>query len=360
MDFIKKLFEEVTPKSSKEDMPLYYKSVLLHSYRLLIAYFFCFIIFSLSQGYPGAALRAVPWIIVFTLCICFNSHIPANLNMPVYVLLIMVWVFTFVRTYGWDCGGQHFILPLLVVVFFSVYDTLLWKLFFLIVLFALRMSLFFYCWYHEPEYTLIPSASAALQIITTAFIFLLMAMTCMIFSTNIQKAEKQLLIYNQELKRQAETDPLTLLPNRRYMMGLLEKQIKNNPPQHFSVALGDIDLFKNINDTYGHNCGDQVLKDLSVLFRKKMNGKGHVCRWGGEEFFFFMPDMNIDDAAALISEINVEISRMTIHYKNLVIHTTMTFGVEDYDFRSSLTDLIKTADDKLYLGKQQGRNRVIF
>lgn len=360
MNFIKELFQEVTPQSSKDDVPVYYKTVLTNSYHLLIAYFFCFIIFSLSQGYPGAAVRTVPWIVASLFLIRSINQIPANMNMPIYAFLIMLWVFIFVRTYGWDCGGQHFILPLLVIVFFSVYDSLLRKLAFLLLLFALRMSLFFYCWYHEPDYTLSPSASAALQIITTAFIFIFMAMICTIFSTNIQKAEKQLLIYNQELKHQAETDPLTLLPNRRYMISLMEKQMQNNPKQSFCVALGDIDLFKNVNDTYGHNCGDQVLRDLAALFRKRMNGEGYVCRWGGEEFFFFMPDLNIDEAAALISELNVEISRMKIIYKNLTLHTTMTFGVEDYDFHSNLTDLIKKADDKLYMGKQQGRNRVIF
>ena len=360
MNFIKKLFQEVTPQSSKDNVPAYYKTVLINSYCLLIVYFFCYIIFSLGQGYPLAAARAIPCIVAAILYIRFNRHIPTNLNIPVYAFLIMIWVFIFVRTYGWDCGGQHFILPLLVIVFFSVYDSLLRKLVLLIILFSLRMSLFFYCWYHEPEFALQPSASAALQIMTSAFIFVFMAMICTIFSTNIQKAEKQLLIYNQELRRQAETDPLTQLPNRRCMMSIMEKHIQNNPGKHFSIALGDIDLFKNINDTYGHNCGDLVLKELANLFQEKISGKGWVCRWGGEEFFFFMPDLNIDEAAALISELNVEISRMKIIYKNLTLHTTMTFGLEDYDFHSNLTDLIKKADDKLYMGKQQGRNRVIF
>lgn len=360
MNFLKKLFQEVTPKSSIEDAPMYYKKVLIYSYDLLIVYFLCFIVFSLIQGYPGAAVRTVPWIIVVMFCIHYNNHIQPNLNMPIFAFLVIGWVFVFVRTYGWDCGGQHFILPLLVIVFFSLYDSLLRKLIFLAVLFLLRMSLFFYCLNHEPIFELKPSASAALQIITTAFIFALMAIICTILSTNIQEAEKQLLIYNQELKRQADTDPLTLLPNRRYMITLMEKHMRNTPKQTFSVALGDIDLFKNVNDTYGHNCGDLVLKELAKLFQRKIAGKGCVCRWGGEEFFFFMPNLNIDDAAAIISEINVDISRLEIHYRDITIHITMTFGVEDYDFQSSLTDLIKNADDKLYIGKQQGRNRVIF
>lgn len=251
-------------------------------------------------------------------------------------------------------------MPLMVIVFFSIYDTIPRKLLFLGILFALRLYLFFYCMNHTPIIQLSAVSNAVLQIMNTSFIFIHMAVVCLIFSTNIQNAEKQLMIYNQELQKQACTDPLTTLHNRRYMMDLLENQTSVKPHDRFCVALGDIDLFKKINDTRGHNFGDLVLRELAELFKDSVKDKGYVCRWGGEEFFFFLPDMNLDQASEFINSLNIAVSKLPIHDNGDPIHVTMTFGVEEYDYQSSLTNLIKSADDKLYYGKKHGRNRVIF
>ena len=150
----------------------------------------------------------------------------------------------------------------------------------------------------------------------------------------------------------------------RYLTLLLTEIVNNhmaaNPDHPFCIAMGDIDLFKQVNDTYGHNCGDQVLKSLAVLFVEKTIGLGHVCRWGGEEFFFFLPEMNLDEASELLNEIKVAVSKLPIMYNDEAHHVTMTFGVEEYDYRSSLEELVKRADDKLYYGKNHGRNQVVY
>ena len=144
------------------------------------------------------------------------------------------------------------------------------------------------------------------------------------------------------------------------MTEIINNHIAANPNQPFSIAIGDIDHFKHVNDTYGHNCGDQVLKDLAAMFVEKTFGIGHVCRWGGEEFFFFLPEMNLDQASILLNEIKVAVSKLPITYQDQVHHVTMTFGVEEYDYRSQLPELVKQADDKLYYGKNHGRNQVVF
>ena len=81
---------------------------------------------------------------------------------------------------------------------------------------------------------------------------------------------------------------------------------------------------------------------------------------GGEEFFFFLPEMNLDEASELLNEIKVAVSKLPIMYNDEAHHVTMTFGVEEYDYRSSLEELVKRADDKLYYGKNHGRNQVVF
>ena len=141
---------------------------------------------------------------------------------------------------------------------------------------------------------------------------------------------------------------------------ILKNHITANPSENFSIAIGDIDFFKKVNDTYGHNCGDQVLTDLAKLFKEKTLGLGHVCRWGGEEFLFFFPGLNLDEASTLMDNIRLAISDLTIVYKDVSLHVTMTFGLEEYDYNSSPSEMVKHADDKLYYGKTHGRDTVIF
>ena len=351
---------DVCSEFTPENTPHYFTVVLQWSYLIMILYFLCFMVCALYFGYVKSCAGSIPWVLIGGVGFYATRRHPGRHNLFYYTVLLLTWLVLFIYTYGWDCGGQHFIMPLMVIAFFSIYDTMQRKLLFLGILFGLRLYLFFYCLNNEPIILLQAAPSEALQILNTAFIFIQMAVVCLIFSTNIQKAEKQLLVYNQELQKQACTDPLTTLPNRRYMMDILEEQIRSRPKDVFSVALGDIDWFKKINDTRGHICGDQVLREISALFKQKSCGKGYVCRWGGEEFFLFLPDMNLDDASIFINDLNIAVSQLPILYKNQEFHVTMTFGVEEYDYNSNLTELIKKADDKLYLGKKQGRNKVVF
>lgn len=123
---------------------------------------------------------------------------------------------------------------------------------------------------------------------------------------------------------------------------------------------GDIDLFKRINDTYGHDCGDAVLKWLTDLLQNTMDGKGWICRWGGEEFLLYFPEMNGDEATKVLIDFLLKLGRTTFRWKEEEIHISMTFGVGEYDFHSELDALIKQADEKLYIGKNKGRNQVVF
>ena len=131
------------------------------------------------------------------------------------------------------------------------------------------MALFFHCQNYPPIYVLTEAHMLIVQVLNTILSFVITGVICLTFSDNLQKAEKHLMLYNIKLRQQAGTDPLTTLYNRRRMEEVLENHIKANPYENFSIAIGDIDFFKKINDTYGHNCGDQVLKSLAELFKRK-------------------------------------------------------------------------------------------
>ena len=339
---------------------LYYTRILRFSCIIMCAYYISQILFASIMGYTSEALLDLIWLAASTGAVFGSYYLSQKYNLLFYSAIIISWVIHFTIVYGWNCGGHNFILPLMVIALFYIRFSMANKIVIILLLFALRMVLYYFCRIHEPIYTLETLPYVIFQIINTLFFFFNIAYACILFSTNIQQAEKELRITNQELQKQAHTDPLTTLYNRRFMMNILEKQITEHPRDVLTIALGDIDLFKKVNDTLGHNFGDQVLKDLSCMFKEKMQEHGYVCRWGGEEFFFYFPRMNIDQAFEIIASIHGEVEKTIIHYQEYSCNVTMTFGMEEYDYSSSLVDLIKNADDKLYSGKKQGRNRVVF
>lgn len=351
--------ENLQPRFSSEACPKYFKSALKWSYIIFIAFFIVYSICIVLFGHGEKFLYVIPWLAAAGLSIFFLDRIHIRWSTLIYAIISMGWMTYFIYTYGWNCGGVNFMVPLIIISFFSLYESLSRKLMFVVALFLFRIGLFFYSQTHSVIIVLTAEQSMFFQILNTFSIFLNIAVICSIFSTNIQQTEKHLMLYNMELSQQAATDPLTTLYNRRKMEEIVNNHMAAKPDHPFCIAMGDIDLFKQVNDTHGHNCGDQVLKNLSAMFVDKTLGVGHVCRWGGEEFFFFLPEMNLDQASALITEIKVAASKLPIIYNDQVHYVTMTFGIEEYDYRSPLAELVKRADDKLYYGKNHGRNQVI-
>lgn len=159
------------------------------------------------------------------------------------------------------------------------------------------------------------------------------------------------------LIEQIEKDALTGLYNRRYG----EKKVAEvhaNQIDDFCLAIGDIDFFKGVNDTYGHECGDVVLAEVAAILNKNMKNKGFVARWGGEEFLLVFENSMLDDAVDTLRHILTEIRRKTINYKNEKVRITMTFGVCQGS-TDQIDSLIRIADSKLYEGKEGGRNQIV-
>ena len=188
----------------------------------------------------------------------------------------------------------------------------------------------------------------------------LMAVACSMFSSNVESAEKKLVLYNEKLKKQAGTDPLTGLWNRRQMLQYITEQRDKYPDVAFTIGMGDIDFFKKINDHWGHDCGDAVLVWLTRFMSRELSEYARLCRWGGEEFIFFFPRMNGDEVCLILNDLRIKLSNDLFDWRGEWIPITMTFGVEENDFKSSMDTLLKNVDHKLYIGKEQGRDRVIY
>lgn len=360
MNTIKKFVSLINHDIANENESKSFTVMLRWSYCLMVVYFLCYFVYCIVFHLYTESADIIPWLFMIGMGLFLTYRISSTKNFLIFTLVLLTWAVISVFTFGWNCGSQHFMMPLLIMCFFSIHDSTFKKFCFMGILIVVRLYLFFYCQDHTPLVKLSQDAGFTLQILNTIFLFMSMGIVCLIFSSTVQESEKKLWLYNQKLQTLASTDPLTKLPNRRYMLDLMEKYIATHPNENFSVALGDIDLFKTVNDTRGHNCGDNVLKEIAALFRKRTEDKGHVCRWGGEEFFFFFPGMNLDVASAFMTDLNIAVSKHPMHDKHQKFYVTMTFGVEEYDYQSDISTLINRADEKLYYGKEHGRNKVIF
>lgn len=165
----------------------------------------------------------------------------------------------------------------------------------------------------------------------------------------------------RSLRRLIETDTLTELFNRRSgerkLRAIMTKSSTGDTP--YCVCIGDIDFFKKVNDTYGHDCGDVVLKKVASILQEHMRTAGFVARWGGEEFLLVFDHMDLNQAKACLEDTLNHIRRTEIKYEDQIVKVTMSFGLieaEDRDYEALLID----SDHKLYEAKTGGRNRVVI
>jgi diguanylate cyclase (GGDEF)-like protein len=164
-------------------------------------------------------------------------------------------------------------------------------------------------------------------------------------------------------ERLAQMDPLTGLNNRRAFYDKTGSLWSNGIRHEHdtSVMLLDIDRFKQINDTYGHAHGDEVLKALADILKQAIRQGDVLARWGGEEFIVFLPETSLQDAAALAERLRTAIEDARIPRELAVTSVTASFGVAQKEARHTTLDaLIASADACQYQSKLQGRNRVTF
>ena len=157
-------------------------------------------------------------------------------------------------------------------------------------------------------------------------------------------------------------DPLTGLHNRHscdVVLASLIQRVKQKNTS-FAVAMGDVDFFKYVNDTYGHQAGDETLRQLAKVISIHMEHLGFVFRWGGEEFVLIYEDMDRYQAFKHLEILQEQIDQESIYWKDDKVKITMTFGLADSNEYNDLDELINLIDDNLYRGKKEGRNRIVF
>ena len=180
--------------------------------------------------------------------------------------------------------------------------------------------------------------------------------------TERKRVEEELQNLQAQLRDQAVHDPLTGLYNRRYLNETMERELVRAARygQQVSVVMCDIDHFKIVNDRYGHQAGDEVLRAVAGLLSTGGRGSDIACRYGGEEFMLLFPDMPRDAAYARAERLRVALAARPITSGAAVIPITACFGVAVFPENGTTVDaLIGAADLAMYEAKRAGRNRVV-
>ncbi len=287
-----------------------------------------------------------------------------------YIFMIFGGIFVFmilsVIYLGWDYGFQQycigFVASLIFTDFYMSRERKVTKRTIALVAFNVLLYIALRLWTYEHPCVYVIDNKLVVRIfyIMNSLIgFAFLIMYSLIYSKTVSKLENALL-------EMANVDPLTGICNRRRMQQMLKLALEENESQqnHTVLAMLDVDYFKKVNDTYGHDAGDDVLVSLAGILREKQaQDEGfHVSRWGGEEFLVFYEAkmMTKEDVVREFDELRIRIQDTVVRSKTQEISITVTIGLAFYEKGEKIHGLIKRADDNLYEGKKQGRNRIVY
>ena len=179
----------------------------------------------------------------------------------------------------------------------------------------------------------------------------------------LEERERELSEVNRQLLKMAQTDSLTGLDNRRYLEERLEEMFGHSRrlKEPLGVVLCDLDRFKSVNDTFGHQAGDAVLKQLAQILKHEAREIDRVGRYGGEEFMLLLPGTVLDAAVTFAERVRKAVEAHTFTFDGGTLQRTMSCGVAAWPHPriEDCDALVKAADDALYVAKETGRNRVI-
>ncbi|MCR5349540.1 MAG: GGDEF domain-containing protein [Acholeplasmatales bacterium] len=269
---------------------------------------------------------------------------------------IALYMFVGALLLGRNCGFHLCLIGLSTLIFFASYfskqkpKNRIYPMLFGVLYTILIIIVYLYLRYNDP-YTRIKDIYETILYIT--HILITCSFVCIflyILTTHAVNLEKK-------IQHDSMTDKLTNVSNRLGLSQYYDKigDQKNN----YLIAIFDIDDFKKFNDKNGHLCGDYVLKQIAKIAQEN-SSDDFVSRWGGEEFVIISKiDENIEDTYKKIDNIRKSIEEYNFKYNNKSLKSTITIGIALFDNDISLEDWILRADDKLYYGKQNGKNQTV-
>ncbi len=339
------------------------KRVIVSLRILYIIVAFVFILNTLLAGTDAVKMYPLRFLFLFSalillLVLTYRSKTKTALQQ--FILFLFVWTVSMIPVYGWSAGMQNYYIIILMLCFFASHSRTSIKFVYAgFVLFFRIMTIWIFGGIKSQVVT-DPLFDKSIQISNITAVFTGIIFISYIFSKQENEAEGKLMKYNDHLQKQANTDQLTGLYNRRRAADYLKEITSQKNYQPVSVAIGDIDFFKKVNDTYGHDVGDEVLKFVAHKMNDTCREDTFLSRWGGEEFLLVFPDCNGDNAYIALERLRNAIQNSEIQAGDNKIKITMTFGLAEFSYNRDEEATVKEADEKLYMGKQNGRNQVVF
>ncbi|HFU73921.1 MAG TPA: GGDEF domain-containing protein [Helicobacteraceae bacterium] len=294
-----------------------------------------------------------------TLAWLYGRDLNNDGNQPMAIIFLsaeaIIHAIFAVAILGWQSGFQYYLLTALIFNLFRHNITLTQTLGLITIFLGTFTTLHFFT--ADETYT-------KLTPFMYDFIFyanMLIALTVMCFITytfNQATTDAETTI-----TQRANTDYLTGLHTRRSFSDDVDGDIKRSliNKKDSVVIMADIDHFKSINDTYGHDSGDKVLKEIAQRLKENLRFCDKVYRWGGEEFLIVLTNISLEDAKQVAQTLREDVQAATFIFNDIEVHITMTFGIAPLNEKHpDINTVIKQADSALYKGKQNGRNCIIL
>ena len=357
IDKVKSFFTKDTASEGESAKLLIVLRILFAS---LIVYCFIALVFCLCTGYCDGALCFGGAFALYLLMFVCSYH---TRTMPLVIVSNILSAIAIIAGYfllGPLVSIQSFFIVVVVMCYFSGYGYYKIKSIYTFLIFLVYFILQT-CF--GKIASIIPftyGGQRFLQFHNLFASFWCVAIICYVYSRDSQHLEGKLIEYNKILKQQASTDTLTGLHNRRSANDFIEKLIKRNDEKGFCVCMCDIDFFKKVNDSYGHDIGDMVLAGVAQTLVENVTEECLVSRWGGEEFLIVFPNMNGDEAKSMLDTIRSRMKKIEFDTGSRKFSITITYGLAEYGFDGNAESVVKEADDKLYIGKENGRDQIVF
>jgi len=267
---------------------------------------------------------------------------------------------------GWSVGFYAYVIALIPLYYYiNMFlgrgsDHPFMPFFWSMITFGIFLGTFILSLNVTPVTNLDMSQKVTIFIFNTFFAFQLIIWMSHFLVLGYKKTLNAMAERNASLDEAAGQDPLTKLFNRRTMEERLDEALEAAKKNGtiFSLVMGDIDFFKKINDTFGHDCGDVALVAVAEILKACVRDGDIVCRWGGEEFLLLVSG-NRGVATTVAERIRSRIENNVVEFGGNQIKFTMTLGVSTYAPGYSLDALVNQADENLYYGKEHGRNQVV-
>lgn len=291
-------------------------------------------------------------IAVYAVCIWLVDHKRYTAIMLLVRIELLVHAALASWTVGWDSGFHYYALLPPLLLFINERRIAVPTLAHATLLIILYIALDAWLSQRPPQQVVNAQVLQAVRYFNIASYLGTMAYLIYLYSTAVMAAE-------QCLSRMATTDTLTGLKNRRRIIEIAEYEENRNKRscRPFAVIIADLDNFKTINDTYGHACGDRVLKQVAQILRDCVRPEDCVGRWGGEEFVMLLPETAIEDAARVGERIRQAVAALKIFCGTTQVPVTITLGVSECGMDENFDQCVARADAALYRGKSGGRNR---